>query len=135
MAGDDEAAAAILGMIETYGTAVEAGTRLFWVHVTDTIEHSKGVNYWLSEYDCVGHLPGSISVVRDVWRGKPQGDLYLKKHYGDLLIGRAAALVKICEKLLSIREDVTRQIDAIKAEVASLTAASEDVRVTAGTEG
>jgi len=124
--GDNEAAAAILGMIETYGKPAEAGARLFYVHVTERVEHGKGINFWISEYECSGHLPGGISVVRDVHGGKVYGELYLKKHYEDLSPSRAAALVKVCDKLLSVREDITRQIDALKAEIAVLTASAEE---------
>jgi ABC-type phosphate transport system auxiliary subunit len=124
--GDNEAAAAILGMIETYGTPAAAGGRLFYVHITDRVEQGRGVNFWLSEYEFHGDLPGGVCVVRDIHGGKVYGELYLKKHYGDLLPSRAAALVKVCDKLLSIREDITRQIDALKAEIATLTASAED---------
>lgn len=121
MAGDDEAAAAILGMVEQYGTKEPENTRVFSSYCYD----SQGEVQWgVTEYVMLASMPGNIAVLQMVFSlsyGKELGKPFLDTNGGRLHRTRAAALVDVVEKMLARRERLTSQIDSIKAEIAQLT--------------
>lgn len=119
MAGDSEAAAAIAGMIETYGTPNPDGSHIYTVFISDRCDERTGVSYWISEYQCLGRLPGNVAVCREK---SGLGNVFLRTVDHMTYDTRSAVLAKACEKLTSYRDAIDRQLEKIKAEIGAANA-------------
>ena len=100
MAGDAEAAGAIAGMIETYGTTAAADARVFTIYV-NPICSSDGNQYTISEYQFLGMFFGDLAALRFVHGGKPHGSIHFHhtRSAGQLYHSREEACAAVSEAL------------------------------------
>ncbi|CAB4169293.1 hypothetical protein UFOVP898_71 [uncultured Caudovirales phage] len=114
----DEALGAVLGMIETYGTKSDEGTSVFDAHVSDSMQDWKFYTY-VTEYRLYGVLPDDVSVVQHVgYRGIPTGLVMLQRDGSKRYCAtRLEAKIRTLQMLLERKEAITRQYDALKAEI------------------
>lgn len=122
MAGDSEAAAAILGMVEQYGTKEPEGARAWTTYVFPSSGEQSGVAYSITEYCVLASLPGNIAVLRHTLRDGPYGDPFLHQGGSKLHRVKESALIEVAERLLDRREALTSQINTLRAEIRRLTA-------------
>jgi hypothetical protein len=120
--GDDEAAAAIAGMIETYGGTADPSARVYRVYVSSQIE-ADGCFFSVTEYQLLGTIPGGILVVRYCPIGEPSGPVRTinAKDIG-VCMTKVEAYVWVAEELLRRREAVTSKIEEVRAVLRGLTA-------------
>jgi hypothetical protein len=119
MTGDAEAAAAIAGMIETYGTPIPDGSHIYTMFIHDRCDDKTGCQYWISAYECLGRLPGNVAVCR---HSGGLGQVFLRTVDHNTYNTRNEALAKACEKLTQYRDAIDRQLEAIKAEIVAANA-------------
>ena len=100
VAGDAEAAGAIAGMIETYGTKGATDARVFTIYV-NPICSADGNQYTIHEYQFLGLLPGDLAALRFVHGGKPYGSIFFHhtRSAGQLYHSREGACAAVSEAL------------------------------------
>ena len=100
MAGDAEAAGAIAGMIETYGTKAQTDARVFTIYVNQVCT-ADGNAYTIQEYQFLGLLPGDLAALRFVHGGKPYGDVFFhhERSAGQLYHSREGACAAVSAAL------------------------------------
>lgn len=100
MAGDAEAAGAISGMIETYGTTAAADARVFTVYVNQVCT-ADGNAYTIQEYQYLGMIPGDLAALRFVFAGKPHGSIFFHhvRSAGQIYHSREGACAAVSEAL------------------------------------
>ena len=100
VAGDAEAAGAIAGMIETYGTKAPDDARVFTVYVNPVCT-ADGNQYTIQEYQFLGLLPGDLAALRFVHGGEPFGDIFFHhtRSAGQLYHSREGACAAVSAAL------------------------------------
>jgi hypothetical protein len=100
VAGDAEAAGAIAGMIETYGSPQPSTARVFTIYV-NPICSADGNQFTIHEYQFLGMLPGDLAALRFVHGGKPFGDIFFHhvRSAGQLYHSREGACAAVSEAL------------------------------------
>lgn len=118
MPGDTEAAAAMIGMVEQYGTKADEGASLWASYVySDAANIRHGQPYYVHRYKLIGTMPGGLVVVQlalesgDVC-GEPKIDRAARFY-----ATREAAMVAVAERLLDQRETITQHVAAVKAQI------------------
>lgn len=121
MPGDSEAAAAIAGMIETYGTAAANNSYLHTVFVGEHIEVGRGIAWWVTKQECLGKLPGNVAVLR---KNESQQVFFhaMGQHSFEC---EADALSAVRNVMDGMRSSLTRQIGEIDAKIAALAPRAE----------
>ena len=115
MAGDAEAAGAIAGMIETYGTKAKTDARVFTIYVNPYCS-SDGNEYTIAEYEALGLLPGGLVAIRHTARGVPYGEVFF--HHipsaGRLYHTRREAIDAVAAKLEAKLNAIGAQINKLR---------------------
>jgi hypothetical protein len=129
-AGDAEAAGAIAGMIETYGTPADEGARVYLAFVDSRFTKTSGVYYSISEYALLGVIPGNMAIVRNVNARGAFGDPFVVSNHSFRPIHQArhAALAQVRDELIAIRFAITRQIDELDEQIAAAVTALPPVQ-------
>jgi len=123
MAGDAEAAGAIAGMIETYGTTAATDARVYTIYVSPQCS-ADGNQYTIHDYQFLGLLPGDLAALRFFHGGKAHGSIFFHhvRSAGPLYYSRREAIDSVAAALEAKWNALGAQINKLRDLSGSLNA-------------